>query len=62
MKRALAMTIMGAAWSAAATSIGAAVRGPFADDSLPRNFGVGATVLAAAIVVGWAGRELEKSE
>ena len=56
------MTVMTAAAAAVAASIGATIRGPFADESLPRDLGAGAAILAAAAAIRWAGRELEKSE
>ena len=59
MKRLAARGIIGAFLATLATSIGASIRGPLADESLPADFAIGIAFLGAAAAIRWAFTELE---
>jgi len=58
IKKLAAGAIMTAYAGVAATVIGGAIRGPLAEESLPRDFAMGAALIGAGLGIRWAQREL----
>jgi hypothetical protein len=60
MRRGLAWTVKAAFGVFVVWMLGANARGPFADESVPKELATGAAIVGAAAVLVWADRELEK--
>ena len=57
MRQHVALTVNAAMTGFSIWAIGHLLRGPDARRSVPRDFGVGALVVTAVMVVGWANAE-----